>query len=174
MMTEYDLKAKICDILYGVDFACGRANCASCPWLVKGYEECKNARKASALINAGLRFDDDGKKQCDDKPNERDASDELFNIAMFCAKHAAPPKVRGGGEAVQREYAETLVKSWRAQERRTSAQEIYDVFAYLLDGAIEREDDCGFVTVTILKSKFETLKKDYANGIDGRKSDETN
>lgn len=129
---------------------------------------------ANVLIDAGLRFDDDCKKQCDDKPNERDASDELFNIAMFCAKHAAPPKVRDGGEAVQREYAETLVKSWRAQERRTSAREIQDVLAYLLDGAIEREDDGGFVTVTILKSKFETLKKDYVKGIDGRKSDETN
>ena len=173
-MTEYDLKVKICDILYGVDFVCGRANCASCPWLAKGYEECKNARKASALINAGFRFDEDDKKQCDDKPNERDASDELFNIAMFCAKNAAPPKVRDGGEAVQREYAETLVKSWREQERRFSEQEIQDVLAYLLDGAIEREDDCGFVTVTIWKSKFETLKKDYVNGLDGRKSDETN
>lgn len=129
---------------------------------------------ANVLINAGLRFDDDGKKQCDDKPNERDASDELFNIAMFCAKHAAPPKVRDGVEAVQREYAETLVKSWRAQGRRSSEREIQDVFAYLLDGAIEREDDGGFVTVTILKSKFDTLKKDYVKGIDGRKSDETN
>ena len=80
-------------------------------------------------------------------------------------RHAAPPKVRDGGEAVQREYAETLVKSWRAQERRTSAQEIQDVFDYLLDGAIEREDDGGFVTVTILKSKFDTLKKDYARAL---------
>ena len=168
MMTEYDLKAKICDILYGVDFACGRANCASCPWLVKGYEECKNARKASALINAGLRFDED------DKQEAGNSNDELFNVAMFCAKHAAPPKVRDGGEAVQREYAETLVKSWRAQGRRSSEREIQDVFAYLLDGAIEREDDGGFVTVTILKSKFDTLKKDYVKGIDGRKSDETN
>lgn len=89
-------------------------------------------------------------------------NDELFNIAMFCAKHAAPPKVRDGGEAVQREYAETLVKSWREHGRRSFTQEIQDVFAYLLDGAIEREDDGGFVTVTILKSKFDTLKKDYA------------
>ena len=54
MMTEYDLKAKICDILYGVDFACGRANCASCPWLAKGYEECKNARKAAALVKEAV------------------------------------------------------------------------------------------------------------------------
>ena len=89
-------------------------------------------------------------------------NDELFNIAMFCAKHAAPPKVRDGGEAVQREYAETLAKSWREHGRRSFTQEIQDVFAYLLDGAIEREDDGGFVTVTILKSKFDTLKKDYA------------
>lgn len=101
------------------------------------------------------------------KPNERDASDELFNIAMFCAKHAAPPKVRDGGEAVQREYAETLVKSWRAQGRRSSEREIQDALAYLLDGAIEREDDGGFVTVTILKSKFDTLKKDYARAVRG-------
>ena len=99
------------------------------------------------------------------KLNERDASDELFNIAMFCAKHAAPPKVRDGGEAVQREYAETLVRSWREQGRRSSEREIQDVFAYLLDGAIEREDDGGFVTVTILKSKFETLKKDYVRAL---------
>lgn len=120
---------------------------------------------ANVLINAGFRFDDDGKKQCDDKLNERDASDELFNIAMFCAKHAAPPKVRDGGEAVQREYAETLVKSWREQGRRSSEREIQDVFAYLLDGAIEREDDGGFVTVTILKSKFDTLKKDYTRAL---------
>lgn len=155
-MTEYDLKAKICDILYGVDFACGRANCASCPWLAKGYEECKNARKASALINAGFRFDED------DKQEKGNSNDELFKVAMFCAKHVAPTKVRDGGEAVQREYAGTLVKSWREWERRTSVQEIQDVLAYLLDGAIEREDDGGFVTVTILKSKFETLKKDYA------------
>lgn len=162
MMAEYDLKAKICDILYGVDFACGRANGASCPWLAKGYEECKNARKASALINAGFRFDKD------DKQEKRNNNDELFNIAMFCAKHAAPSKVLDGGEAVQREYAKTLVKSWRAQERRTSAREIYDVFAYLLDGAIEREDDGGFVTVTILKSKFDTLKKDYEQEKDTR------
>lgn len=123
---------------------------------------------ANVLIDAGLRFDED------DKQEAGNSNDELFNVAMFCAKHAAPPKVRDGGEAVQREYAETLVKSWRAQGRRSSEREIQDVFAYLLDGAIEREDDGGFVTVTILKSKFETLKKDYVKGIDGRKSDETN
>lgn len=123
---------------------------------------------ANVLIDAGLRFDDDGKQEAGNRNNE------LFNVAMFCAKHAAPPKVRDGGEAVQREYAETLVKSWREQGRRSFAQEIQDVLAYLLDGAIEREDDGGFVTVTILKSKFDTLKKDYVKGIDGRKSDETN
>lgn len=114
---------------------------------------------ANVLIDAGLRFDED------DKQEAGNSNDELFNVAMFCAKHAAPPKVRDGGEAVQREYAETLVKSWRAQERRTSAQEIQDVFDYLLAGAIEREDDGGFVTVTILKSKFETLKKDYVRAL---------
>ena len=56
-MTEYDLKAKICDILYGVDFACGRENCTSCGFSAMGYEECKNARKASVLIKEGLKFD---------------------------------------------------------------------------------------------------------------------
>ena len=56
-MTEYDLKAKICDILYGVDFACGRENCTACGFLAMGYEECKNARKASVLIKSGLKFD---------------------------------------------------------------------------------------------------------------------
>ena len=56
-MTEYDLKAKICDILYGVDFACGRENCTSCGFSAMGYEECKNARKASVLIKSGLKFD---------------------------------------------------------------------------------------------------------------------
>ena len=123
---------------------------------------------ANVLIDAGLRFDEDDKQEGGNRNNE------LFNVAMFCAKHAAPPKVRDGGEAVQREYAETLVRSWREQGRRSSEREIQDVFAYLLDGAIEREDDGGFVTVTILKSKFDTLKKDYVKGIDGRKSDETN
>lgn len=57
-MTEYDLKAKICDILYGVDFACNRENCTSCGFSAKGYEECKNARKASVLVKEGLRFVD--------------------------------------------------------------------------------------------------------------------
>ena len=56
-MTEYDLKAKICDILYGVDFACGRENCTACGFSAMGYEECKNARKASVLIKSGLKFD---------------------------------------------------------------------------------------------------------------------
>ena len=46
--------------------------------------------------------------------------------------------------------------------RLNSARAALEVLAYLLDGAIEREDDGGFVTVTILKSKFETLKNDYA------------
>lgn len=160
-MTKSELEKKIMETLdASVDEWAARDNRGRLHvWLEK---------IANVLIDAGLRFDED------DKQEAGNSNDELFNVAMFCAKHAAPPKVRDGGEAVQREYAETLVKSWRAQERRTSAQEIQDVFAYLLDGAIEREDDGGFVTVTILKSKFDTLKKDYVKGIDGRKSDETN
>ena len=59
---------------------------------------------ANVLIDAGLRFDEDDKQEGGNRNNE------LFNVAMFCAKHAAPPKVRDGGEAVQREYAETLEK----------------------------------------------------------------
>lgn len=49
--------------------------------------------------------------------------------------------------------------------RLNSARAALEVLAYLLDGAIEREDDGGFVTVTILKSKFDTLKKDYARAL---------
>lgn len=45
--------------------------------------------------------------------------------------------------------------------RLNSARAALEVLAYLLDGAIEREDDGGFVTVTILKSKFDVLKNDY-------------
>ena len=50
--------------------------------------------------------------------------------------------------------------------RLNSARAALEVLAYLLDGAIEREDDGGFVTVTILKSKFETLKNDYIREIE--------
>lgn len=52
--------------------------------------------------------------------------------------------------------------------RLNSARAALEVLAYLLDGAIEREDDGGFVTVTILKSKFDTLKKDYIREIEER------
>lgn len=45
--------------------------------------------------------------------------------------------------------------------RLNSARAALEVLAYLLDGAIEREDDGGFVTVTILKQKFDVLKNDY-------------
>lgn len=41
------------------------------------------------------------------------------------------------------------------------------VLNYLLDGAIEREDDGGFVTVTILKQKFDLLRQDYERILDG-------
>lgn len=50
--------------------------------------------------------------------------------------------------------------------RLNSARAALEVLAYLLDGAIEREDDGGFVTVTIMKSKFETLKNDYIREIE--------
>lgn len=151
-MTKSELEKKIMETLdASVDEWAARDNRGRLHvWLEK---------IANVLIDAGLRFDED------DKQEAGNSNDELFNVAMFCAKHAAPPKVRDGGEAVQREYAETLVRSWREQGRRSSEREIQDVFAYLLDGAIEREDDGGFVTVTILKSKFDTLKKDYARAL---------
>lgn len=62
---------------------------------------------------------------------------------------------------------EKKIMGLRAQARRIYAREILDVLAYLLDGAIEREDDGGFVTVTILKQKFDVLKKDYERILDG-------
>ena len=49
--------------------------------------------------------------------------------------------------------------------RLNSARAALEVLSYLLDGAIEREDDGGFVTVTILKQKFEMLKKDYVRAL---------
>lgn len=50
--------------------------------------------------------------------------------------------------------------------RLNSARAALEVLAYLLDGAIEREDDGGFVTVTILKQKFDVLKNDYTREIE--------